>query len=84
MDNKVKVVANIYGTESCNNLQLINGNRAVNDLKHIAKIKEAMKRGEFIPPIIIDKLTKLIIDGQHRFMAACELWREGKASLSYT
>lgn len=27
-----------------------------------------MKRGEIVPPIIIDKLTKLIIDGQHRFM----------------
>lgn len=84
MDNKVKVVANVYGIESCNNLQLINGNRAVNDLKHVARIKEAMKRGETIPPIIIDKSTKLIIDGQHRFMAACELWREGKAyTLSY-
>lgn len=71
MDNKVKVVANVYGIESCNNLQLINGNRAVNDLKHVARIKEAMKRGETIPPIIIDKSTKLIIDGQHRFMAAC-------------
>lgn len=61
MDNKV--VANVYGIESCNNLQLINGNRAVNDLKHVARIKEAMKRGETIPPIIIDKSTKLIIDG---------------------
>ena len=50
----------------------------------LAKIKEAMKRGEIVPPIIIDKLTKLIIDGQHRFMAACELWREGNSYiLSY-
>lgn len=78
MENKTKVVANVYGVESCSNLQLISGNRTVNDLKHVAKIKEAMKRGEVIPPIIIDKSTKLIIDGQHRFMAACELWREGK------
>ena len=29
-----------------------------------------MKRGEIIPPVIIDKATRLIIDGQHRFMAA--------------
>lgn len=84
MENKTKVVANVYGVESCSNLQLISGNRTVNDLKHVAKIKEAMKRGEVIPPIIIDKLTKLIIDGQHRFMAACELWREGNSYiLSY-
>lgn len=65
-------------------LQLIHGNRTVTDLKHVAKIKEAMKRGEIVPPIIIDKLTKLIIDGQHRFMAACELWRAGVTyTLSY-
>lgn len=78
MENKAKVVANVYGIESPSNLQLINGNRGTNDLKHIAQIRKAMQRGEQLPPIIIDKLTKLIIDGQHRYMAACDLWREGK------
>lgn len=76
-----KIVASIYGIESPSGLQLIHGNRTVTDLKHVAKIKEAMKRGEIIPPVIIDKATRLIIDGQHRFMAACELWRAGN---SYT
>lgn len=82
MDNKV--IANVYGVESPNNFQFINGNRTVDNLKHIANIKEAMKRGDFIPPIIIDQSTRFIIDGQHRFMAACELWRENRAyTLSY-
>lgn len=81
MEKNVIVVASVLGIQSPSGLQLIHGNRTVTDLKHVAKIKEAMKRGEIVPPIIIDKLTKLIIDGQHRFMAACELWREGN---SYT
>lgn len=84
MEKNVIVVASVLGIQSPSGLQLIHGNRTVTDLKHVAKIKEAMKRGEIVPPIIIDKLTKLIIDGQHRFMAACELWREGNSYiLSY-
>ena len=84
MEKNVIVVANVLGIQSPSGLQLIHGNRTVTDLKHVAKIKEAMKRGEIVPPIIIDKLTKLIIDGQHRFMAACELWRAGVTyTLSY-
>lgn len=79
-----KIVASVYGIESPSGLELIHGNRTVTDLKHVAKIREAMKRGEVIPPVIIDKTTKLIIDGQHRFMAACDLWRDGKTyTLSY-
>lgn len=84
MEKNTIVVASVLGIQSPSGLQLIHGNRTVTDLKHVAKIKEAMKRGEIVPPIIIDKLTKLIIDGQHRFMAACELWREGNSYiLSY-
>jgi hypothetical protein len=84
MEKNVIAVASVLGIQSPSGLQLIHGNRTVTDLKHVAKIKEAMKRGEIVPPIIIDKLTKLIIDGQHRFMAACELWREGNSYiLSY-
>lgn len=70
MEKNVIVVASVLGIQSPSGLQLIHRNRTVTDLKHVAKIKEAMKRGEIVPPIIIDKLTKLIIDGQHRFMAA--------------
>lgn len=62
-DGMASVIAVIIGIQSPSGLQLIHGNRT--DLKHVAKIKEAMKRGEIVPPIIIDKLTKLIIDGQH-------------------
>ena len=81
MEKNTIVVASVLGIQSPSGLQLIHGNRTVTDLKHVAKIKEAMKRGEIVPPIIIDKLTKLIIDG---FMAACELWREGNSYiLSY-
>lgn len=84
MEKNVIVVASVLGIQSPSGLQLSHGNRTVTDLKHVAKIKEAMKRGEIVPPIIIDKLTKLIIDGQHRFMAACELWRAGVTyTLSY-
>lgn len=66
MEKNVIVVASVLGIQSPSGLQLIHGNRTVTDLKHVAKIKEAMKRGEIVPPIIIDKLTKLIIDGQHK------------------
>lgn len=61
MEKNVIVVASVLGIQSPSGLQLIHGNRTVTDLKHVAKIKEAMKRGEIVPPIIIDKLTKLII-----------------------
>lgn len=66
MEKNTIVVASVLGIQSPSGLQLIHGNRTVTDLKHVAKIKEAMKRGEIVPPIIIDKLTKLIIDGQHK------------------
>ena len=51
-----KIVASIYGVESPSGLQLIHGNRAVTDLKHVAKIREAMKRGEVIPPVIVETM----------------------------
>lgn len=50
-------------------------------LWNFQRIKQAMLNGDFIPPINIDKKTKFIIDGQHRFSAACDLWREGRSYL---
>lgn len=70
MEKNVIVVASVLGIQSPSGLQLIHGNRTVTDLKHVAKIKEAMKRGEIVPPIIIDKLTKLssgeVTEEQHK------------------
>lgn len=45
MEKNVIVVASVLGIQSPSGLQLIHGNRTVTDLKHVAKIKEAMKRG---------------------------------------
>lgn len=54
----------------------VEGNRPLN-IEHVREIKRAMKLGAFVPPIIIDSATEEIVDGQHRYQAACELWNEG-------
>jgi hypothetical protein len=54
----------------------IEGNREVRDEKHVRSIMNAMMNGEFIPPIIVDSATKLVIDGQHRYTAALNLWKQ--------
>ncbi len=51
----------------------LSGNRKT-DLAHIKTIKESLMIGEFIPPVIVDKNTRSIIDGQHRYQAAKQLW----------
>lgn len=79
--SKNKTIANVYGITSPCDIQFINGNRRVEDLKHVFNIKQAMLNGDFIPPIIVDKKTRYIVDGQHRFSAACDLWREGTSYL---
>lgn len=58
-------------------LNTIEGNRQVTDLAHVARIEEAMKRGEFVPPVLVDRKTLTLIDGQHRNAAACNIWRKG-------
>ena len=57
-------------------LNLLQGNRPVNE-ERLSSISESMKRGDFITPIIVDETTKVIIDGQHRYTAACCLWVKG-------
>lgn len=60
-------------------LTLIEGNREVmTNTNHVSDIETAMLNGEFIPPIIVDNKTGMIIDGQHRYKAACRLWKQGK------
>lgn len=54
----------------------VNGNRPTN-AEHVRSIKRAMKLGAFVPPILVDSATNEIVDGQHRYKAACELWNEG-------
>lgn len=57
--------------------KLILGNRTVTDEEHVVNIEAALRKKEFVPPIIVDENTGYIIDGQHRYMAACNLWRKG-------
>lgn len=54
----------------------IEGNREIKDERHVRNIMNAMMNGEFIPPIIVDSRTKLVIDGQHRYTAALNLWKQ--------
>lgn len=55
----------------------VEGNREVADQSHIRSIMNSMKNGGFIPPIIVDNTTRIIVDGQHRYTAANNLWKEG-------
>ncbi len=57
----------------------IEGNREVIDERHIRNIMNSMMEGNFIPPITVDTNTKLIVDGQHRYAAAMNLWKQGIA-----
>ena len=57
-------------------LNLLQGNRPVDEAR-LNSISESMKKGDFITPIIVDETTKVIIDGQHRYTAACRLWVKG-------
>lgn len=61
-------------------LNLVDGNRPLTT--NVKKIAHAMMHPEndqvdgFLAPIIVDKNTKMIVDGQHRYFAAMELWKE--------
>lgn len=54
----------------------VEGNREVSDEKHIRSIMNSMTNGSYIPPIIVDSKTRIIIDGQHRYIAATNLWKQ--------
>jgi hypothetical protein len=55
----------------------VEGNREVNDECHIRKIMNAMMNGEFVPPIIVDRTTRIVTEGQHRYVSAVNLWKMG-------
>ncbi len=61
-------------------LNLVDGNRPLTS--NVKKIVHAMLDPDhdsvdgFLAPVIVDKRTKTIVDGQHRYFAAMELWRQ--------
>lgn len=67
--NQVRII-----TYPC--LEFLPGNREV-DAKHAEEIKEAIINGEKLPPILVDRKTKGIVDGQHRYEGFCLALEEG-------
>jgi len=57
-------------------LFILEGNREVRQ-DHVRSIKRAMLAGAHFPPLEVDSIEKYIIDGQHRYLAAKELWDDG-------
>lgn len=54
-----------------------NGNRLINR-GHIAKVKQGwLKRGAILPPIMVNTLSNVLTDGQHRLIAFIELMEAG-------
>ena len=68
-------VKNVYAAVN-EEFYFIEGNREIKDERHVRNIMNAMMNGEFIPPIIVDVRTKLVIDGQHWYTAALNLWKQ--------
>lgn len=55
----------------------IEGNREIADMSHVRSIMNAMVNNGFIPPIVVDNKTRYVVDGQHRYTAATNLWKQG-------
>lgn len=66
----------IFDIDNCCELTRTKGNRYI-DPKTLLKLKKLMEAGLLVPPILVNKLTLAIIDGQHRGEAALQLWKEG-------
>ena len=69
-----KVVDSIYGIDSDKYGLIFASFNRDTDKKQIRKIYDAIIREEDIDPIIVDKSSLVIIDGQHRYKAACVAW----------
>ena len=69
-----------FGFITAPGLNLVDGNRPITS--NVKKIAHAMMSPDtdqvegFLAPIIVDKKTLMIVDGQHRYFAAMELWKE--------
>lgn len=73
----MKQMNNAFVCDRNTTFNYIPGNREVIDQKHVRSIMNAMMRGEFIPPIIVDRKTNFVMDGQHRNEARMFLLKEG-------
>ena len=72
---ELEVVAQIYKITS-DVLKFLPGNRLIIE-KHSDEIKQAIINGENMPPIIVDRKTLYIIDGQHRYEGFLKALDEG-------
>lgn len=70
------VTDSLYIVDDFSQFNIVEGNRAIND-RHKNKIKRAIQSGAYIQPIVVDKNTGGIIDGQHRAEAYKELKESG-------
>lgn len=64
----MKIVENkLYVLEEDDRLNLIEGNRVSIDRTHVLGIAKAMMEGATMPPILVDRKTRYIVDGQNRY-----------------
>lgn len=69
IEDQFKVINKVYEiTYPC--LTFVDGNREIHE-KHSEELKKAIIEGAQFPPILVDRKTLKIIDGQHRYDAFC-------------
>lgn len=77
-----RIVDHVYGTTS-DIFGLMRGNRDIKE-SHVNKLYKAAMKGAKFPPIIVDRKTLVILDGQHRYSVAKRMWAMGiKYELQY-
>ena len=80
MKDFVKIPAhNCYYVNSNPGFEFLEGNRDPK-YSHISEIARALRRHDHIPAIMVAKYQDelYIVDGQHRYLAACMLWDNGE------
>lgn len=74
--NLIPATNSFYVTSDC--LHFIQGNRELHtSTGKIQDIESSMRAGDYIEPILVDEDTMSIVNGQHRYTAACNLWKQG-------
>lgn len=75
-----KEAFNCYYVDSDPGFDFLKGNRDLNE-EHVQKIKQAMLKHQYFPSILVVAHDDgyYIVDGQHRYQAAKELWKDGKS-----